>query len=172
MRLTIRRAEARDADDVAAVQVASWHATYRGLMPDRLLDDFTVEVRGPRWREILGAAEPAGVTWIAVGEDDRARGFASTGPARDSDLDAARTAELLALYVAPDLVGQGAGRLLMDHALADLRAKGFADVVLWVLDGNARAERFYRLAGLAPGRREVKVVDGANLPHTRFRRDL
>lgn len=77
-----------------------------------------------------------------------------------------------ALYLDPSHVGRGLGRALMTRALDDLRARGFAEVRLWALEGNLRAERFYACAGLSPGRRVVKHVSGHALPHVRWARGL
>src|ERR1700756_4100650 len=52
---------------------------------------------------------------------------------------------LCALYVEPDKWGQGAGAALLAAARADLLAQGYRKALLWVLVGNARAERFYRI---------------------------
>ena len=57
---------------------------------------------------------------------------------------------MYAIYLAPTAWSTGAGRALMDTALAGLRAGGYRRVVLWVLTGNARARRFYGKAGFAP----------------------
>ena len=37
--VTVRRAEAGDARQMARVHVLTWQQTYRGLMPDAVLDD-------------------------------------------------------------------------------------------------------------------------------------
>src|SRR5690349_20414839 len=132
--------------DIARVHVAAWHASYRGLMPDALLDGFTLEVRGPRWRDILAGEADDARTWIVEAERAIA-GFLSSAPTRDPDRDPSCVSEVLALYLEPARIGHGLGRALMDHALADLRARGAREVDLWVLDGNARAERFYAAAG-------------------------
>jgi GNAT superfamily N-acetyltransferase len=167
--VTIRRATPGDAEAIARVHVAAWHATYRGLMPDALLDGFTVAVRTARWRDILAAPAADARTWVVLVEA-AVVGFLSTSPTRDADRDRSKVSEVTALYVEPGRVGSGLGRALMDHALADVRDRGSTEVDLWVLDGNARAERFYGLAGFARGLREVKTVQGASLPHTRWTR--
>jgi len=38
--VAVRRATIDDAVDIADVHVATWRATYRGLMPQSLLDGF------------------------------------------------------------------------------------------------------------------------------------
>ncbi len=71
--------------------------------------------------------------------------MATLGPERSAD-DAA-LGELYLIYVLPEAWGTGAGRLLMIETLARLRDAGFAEAVLWVIDDNPRARRFYELAG-------------------------
>jgi GNAT superfamily N-acetyltransferase len=163
--VTIRLATPDDADALGRLHVAAWRAAYRGLMPDRILDGLTVEARAARWRRNLTTPLPDTNTWVAT-DGDALTGFVSAGPCRDADLPGA--GEVLALYVDPARLATGLGRRLLEHALASLRERGLAVVALWVLDGNARAERFYARAGLAPGTREAKVVDGDLLPHTRW----
>jgi GNAT superfamily N-acetyltransferase len=81
---------------------------------------------------------------VVVLEDRGAlRGVAGAGPARDDDLDRTTTGELYALYVHPDAWGRGYGDALHATALDHLWAEGFSAAVLWVLEGNHRARRFY-----------------------------
>ena len=58
------------------------------------------------------------------------------------------------LYVAPDRLGEGIGRSLLD--LAKERAAG--DLQLWTFQVNQRARRFYERNGFAA----VEFTDGAN----------
>jgi GNAT superfamily N-acetyltransferase len=55
--------------------------------------------------------------------------------------------ELMALYVDPAHVGTGVGRLLIAAAWERLRGLGVAGALLWVLEANARARRFYERDG-------------------------
>jgi ribosomal protein S18 acetylase RimI-like enzyme len=72
-------------------------------------------------------------------------GFVNVGAAREDDV--AGLGELFAIYVHPDAWGRGAGQALMTEALARLRAEGFGEAILWVLQDNPRTRRFYELAG-------------------------
>jgi GNAT superfamily N-acetyltransferase len=85
-------------------------------------------------------------------------GYASYGPERDQDgatglhpgdsvAPHSCVAELYALYVAPAWWSTGTGRALMDRVLSEVRAQGYPRIVLWVLEQNARARRFYERAG-------------------------
>ena len=49
----IRPATVDDAAAVAHVHVSSWRSTYRGLMPDAVLDSLSVERRAEFWREVI-----------------------------------------------------------------------------------------------------------------------
>lgn len=65
--------------------------------------------------------------------------WASGGPGRDDDAPVDR--ELEGIYSPARVHGSGVGQLLLDAVIADSPA------YLWVLDGNARAEAFYRRNG-------------------------
>jgi ribosomal protein S18 acetylase RimI-like enzyme len=98
-------------------------------------------------------------------------GFATTGPSRDAGTPDA--GELLALYVDPGAWGVGVGRRLMTEARECLGRRGFLTAVLWVLVGNDRAQRFYRLDGWRPdGRQRTDEVWGVSVDEICFRRDL
>jgi ribosomal protein S18 acetylase RimI-like enzyme len=150
---TVRAAVPADAEEMAHVHVRSWQVAYRGLMPDAVLDGLDERLRAERHREILSG--PAnGRTALVAEHGDRIVGFAMAGEQHDGP---DGSGEIYAIYVDPDHWGTGAGRLLMDTAVAHLTATGPRPVVLWALDGNARADRFYRRYGF--------VADGATGSH-------
>jgi GNAT superfamily N-acetyltransferase len=143
----IRRATIEDAATVARIHVRGWQWAYRGLIPDAFLDALSIEQREPVWRQQLAPDHPWH-TWIAEVNGD-ARAFVTCGPTRDASL-AAETGEVYALYQEENSAGTGVGRALLSHAMSDLRAQGFAAGILWVLEGNHRARRFYEAAGWTP----------------------
>jgi ribosomal protein S18 acetylase RimI-like enzyme len=158
----VRRATVDDAGDIARVHVRSWQVGYRGLMPDAVLDGLDPAARGVRHRKRLERPEPGSAMFVAVtravaGSATRTVvGFAETGHYRDGrDVDDA--GEIYAIYVDPAHWGTGAGRALMDVAVAQLTAAALRPVRLWTLDGNERARRFYERYGF--------VADGAVRSH-------
>ena len=70
----IRTAAPTDARAVAEIHVAAWRAAYRGIMPNALLDDLSVEKREVSWRsaiergepQVLVAAEPSQIIDLSV----------------------------------------------------------------------------------------------------------
>jgi GNAT superfamily N-acetyltransferase len=80
--------------------------------------------------------------------------------------------EVYALYVTPDWWSTGTGRSLMSRAVAALTDAGYARAVLWVLEANARARRFYERAGWAPDGAS-NVLDGlGGVVEVRYARSL
>jgi GNAT superfamily N-acetyltransferase len=137
--VTIRPADRSDAEALAPLHVEVWEEAYTGLMPQRILDDRRAEplaTRVERWRERI--AWPHGSTWVA--DDGGAlAGFVSTGRGRHGSGDL----EVMALYIRRGHYDTGLGHRLLVTAIGDQPA------YLWVLDGNARAIRFYERHGFA-----------------------
>jgi len=61
-----------------------------------------------------------------------------------------RMAELETLSVAEDARGRGVGSALMDAAYAVVREHGIEHVMVYVMDGNEGATRFYERLGFEP----------------------
>lgn len=138
--MELRRAEPNDAMEVARVHVRSWQVAYRNLMPDDYLDQLRPEDRADRYDfSNLDSHKP--YTIVAT-ESGKIRGFATTAPTRESNMP--DYGELYALYVDPGHWGRGIGVALLSAARSRLLDLGFRNGLLWVLAGNARAERFYR----------------------------
>jgi ribosomal protein S18 acetylase RimI-like enzyme len=84
---------------------------------------------------------------VLVAEQDRALvGFVAFGPA-DGEANDLKLGEIYAIYLDSAHWGQGHGRALLSAAMEGLRCRGFDEAVLWVLETNERARRFYEKAG-------------------------
>lgn len=169
--MRIREAEPKDAKAIAEVHVRSWRAAYRGQLTDEYLDGLSVDERLEQHRRSLEEPRAEWRTWVAD-DDGRVAGFAVTGPSEDADAEPS-TAEVYAIYLEPDRVGTGLGRGLFEHAVADLRERGFTVVTLWVLETNERARRFYEVAGWSTdGAETSERVDCEMRPTIRYRVEL
>jgi len=167
--MLLRQAVPGDETAVAAVHVRSWQRAYRGILPEQYLDGLRPEDRAARYTFANpGPGRPS--TVVAV-EQDVICGFATFGPSRD--LDRQNSGKIYAIYVDPALWGTGIGRALMNDARGRLGHQGFDDGLLWVLVGNERAERFYRIDGWrSDGLRRTKEVHGIEVDEVRFTRGL
>jgi GNAT superfamily N-acetyltransferase len=161
-----------DCDRVSGIRVRGWQSAYRELMPQSYLDGLGVAGDAER-RRALFARAPAGVVNL-VAEDDTGEvvGWAAHGPYRDGER---RTgdAELYAVYVDPTRFGNGIGQALLRESAGRCAAAGHPRMLLWVLEGNARARRFYERAGFrADGATDSSDVDGVAVPEVRYARPL
>jgi GNAT superfamily N-acetyltransferase len=156
----IRPGTAADAQDVARVHVATWRAAYAHVLPAHELRSLSVEQRAAWHRSYPPIIAEVGGDIV---------GFVSVGASRDTDAEG----ELYAIYVLPDRWGTGAGRALVEAGEDELRKLGHRHVVLWVLEDNPRARRFYELAGwTADGRaREIEIF-GLAVPEVRYAKEL
>lgn len=170
----VRGATAADADAIAGVGNRSWEATYRGLIPDETLDEWIRE-NPAGWRHHLATWPPdtSSRVWVAEREGVVV-GYAMTSPARDKWGEPPPGAgEITHLYLDPDVIGSGVGRVLFEHAAADLGARGFDPLVLWAFRDNPRAIGFYERMGLAIDVPDgTWVLAGVPCPIVRFRGPL
>lgn len=165
----LRSAAPGDELAVARVHVRSWQVAYRGLLPDDYLDRLRPEERAARYT--FRSGDPLRPATLVALQQGSICGFATTAPARDTD--AQGRGELCALYVDPDSWGQGIGVALIAAARKRLFEQGFKDAILWVLDSNARAYRFYQQDGWrADGSRRMETLWGVRVQELRYARVL
>ncbi|MFY0681345.1 MAG: GNAT family N-acetyltransferase [Thalassovita sp.] len=141
----IRPALAEDAAGIAIVQVASWNTTYRGILPDALIDRISVEDRTKGWQKIFDAFAQSGQGGAIVAEqNNRIVGFGSYGLQRDDDLaEQGYDGEVTALYLEKEHQRAGVGRALMAELGKQAQSAGLSKVSLWVITANTGACLFY-----------------------------
>ena len=169
----VRAARTADAAQIALVHVRSWQSAYRGLGPEGYLDSLDPVRRLVGWERVLAELDPVSDGVLVAEEGGRVQGFVAYCPSRDDDTDPRETGEITVLYLLPDAWGQGTGRRLMAAAVDGLTAAGCAQAILWVLDSNTRARRFYDAAGWRPdGSSKDEDIGGASVTELRYRRSL
>ena len=147
----VRAATPADARAIAAVHVGTWQEAYAHVFPAEFLDALSIDRRAEMWTR---AATTAPEDLLVATDDGRIIGFVCVGPSEDEE----GAGELYAIYVERSHWGTGAGAALMDAAVERLRAGGFAEAILWVLDDNPRARRFYERHGWrVDGRRRERI---------------
>jgi len=142
--------------------VRSWQAAYRDVLPADRLDAITVGQRVPLWERLLANEEQA--TFVAE-DEGRVVAFVNVGRSRDADAGG----ELYAIYALPEAWGSGTAQEMMTSALGALREAGHAHAVLWVLEENPRARRFYEREGWTlDGERKVEQFLGVDVAEVRY----
>ncbi len=167
--IDIRAATSVDASAIAEIHVASWRATYPGIMPASYLAGLSVEQRTIAWRDVLDAGRPRVALAFTEGEP---RGWIAYGPTRDSDKDPA-WGEIEAIYLHPSHCDLGIGAALVAHARRSLHDAGHRWVSLWVLVENRRAKAFYEREGfVAEHDAKTFEIDGVPIEEIRYWRAL
>jgi GNAT superfamily N-acetyltransferase len=171
-RPTIRPATVEDATVLGGIAGRAWNLTYRGIVPDPVLDEW-IATAADNWLRTLQHPPAHGEwrPWVAD-RDDAVVGYLTTTPATDEWLPPPQGAgEVTNLYLEPDAIGTGVGRRLYEHGVADLRERGFNPLVIWAFRDNPRARRFYEGMGLTIDAETDWVLGGVPCPIVRYRLD-
>lgn len=164
MKTQIRPATAQDVPALAFVHHTAWQETYAGLIDRDYLNARTVE-RSAR------SMEKAWSTISVAVCDGRVVGFCGCGASRDAD-SPPDTGEVQGIYLLRDFQRLGLGRALMEDVLRRLKASGYQKAILWVLDSNAKAIRFYEKAGFLPDGAAKTAILGSPVTELRYARNL
>ena len=164
--VTIRAANRADAGPIARVHVDSWRTTYEGVVPSEYLAGLSYRDRESMWNEALTTDKLAMSILVAETEGGDVVGFASAGPERDGN--STYKGELYAVYLLQEHQTLGLGRRLVSAVARRLLACGFNSMLLWVLEDNRPACRFYEsLGGERVGRKTV-AIGGADLEEVSY----
>jgi ribosomal protein S18 acetylase RimI-like enzyme len=167
MSVLLRTAEGVDLFGVGAVHQRSRAAAYAGILSPETLAMRSAEAFGEWWSERWKwECETHRLT--VADRDGEVVGFTYVGPSETPG-----AVELYGIHVDPAHVGTGLGRRLMINALAQLTELGGDRAVLWVLEANEVARRFYDRGGWTPdGATRTEPVNGEPVAQLRYSYEL
>lgn len=154
----IRPATVADARTLAELEVRAWRWAYVDIVAEQ--DMITVDEREARWRS-AGAVEGAFVLEIG----GRVVGAVEVRPDRDDPA----VGCVRGLDVEPAAQGAGVGAALYEHAIARLRADGFAEATVWLFEANGHARAFFERRGWTA---DGATGTAAEAPELRYRQTL
>lgn len=147
----VHSAQPGDAAMIARIQVRTWRAAYREVLPSPALDEATSPAAEQQWQhnwqEAIAHPPSKRHAVLVATESDRVVGFAAIEPAGDSDCLPATDAEMLTLLVDPEAGRRGHGSRLLAAAADHLRAHGFVTAVTWIFADDAVTRSFLESAG-------------------------
>lgn len=130
--------EKDDPLQISNIYEQSWKHAYKGIIPQQFLDS----IPSGRWVKSL---DTPGRTHFAAELDGKLIGTASICPSRwEKHKDCG---EIVSIYFLPEYIGKGFGGALFDRCVSELTKQGFERVILWVLEENLAARRFYERNG-------------------------
>ena len=141
-----------DAPLLTATRQKVWNATYRGIYPDEMIDDYAFEAHLAR--DVKRITDPENTVWLAMDGDDCV-GYLYVGPCgygRYKDFDFC----LNSLYFLPPYQKMGLGRMALAMTAAECRRRGFDKFFCGCSTHNRNARAFYEHMGGILG----KVSDG------------
>ena len=156
MDVRIREAVPEDAGPMAKVHIDTWRTAYAGIVPSEHLAGLSYERREAVWVQILTRDQPAQCNFVAETVGGEIVGFAGGGPEREGD--STHRGELYAIYLLREHQRGGIGRRLACAVARGLLCAGFDSMLLWVLEENHTARRFYEsLGGVKVGRKAIEI---------------
>ena len=126
-----------DAPAIARIYIESWNSGFGDILGERALTDAGIE----RWERDLA---DACVAWTVAEADGEIAGFVGVRPSRDPADPSLGEVDTIA--VDPARWRGGIGRMLMSHALDQLRQR-YLGAVLWTVADYSRGYAFYRATG-------------------------
>jgi GNAT superfamily N-acetyltransferase len=169
----VRDAQASDAAAIAALQVRSWKAAYRGIVPDTFLDDLAEDAWLERWTDQLAAAKREAIHQLVSTDAPNGppRAIAVCGPAIEPT--AELTGQLYVLYADPPSWRRGHGAALLRCVHELLAGDGHSGAMLWVAEDNRRSIEFYDHHGWTKdGETHREEVAGVLFDEVRMIREL
>ena len=152
-----------DDDRVAISKVyeESWKYTYRGIIPQDYLDSIPTG----KWAQNLDCEGWETMVLIEYGE---IMGTSSFCKSRFEQF--AEQGEIISIYLLPDYMGKGYGKILLESVVMELKAQGYEEAFVWVLEENVSARRFYEKFGFQQTDDVFEdCIGGKNLREIRYR---
>ncbi|MEU1686207.1 GNAT family N-acetyltransferase [Micromonospora sp. NPDC005707] len=176
----VRPARPSDAGEIARLQLATWRAAYRRILPRHVLDNLDEAYLARRWSAAV-QEPPSGAHRVLVAVEQAEQsylvGFAASGPADAEALAPGEPAEALAdgvaavtdLLVEPRWGRRGHGSRLLAAMVDHWREDGFTRAVAWAFDADAATRAFLTSTGWEPdGAARALDVDDMLVPQVRL----
>ncbi len=163
----VRLATEADLPTVAGIHIASWQDAYKGVVPDALLANRSVEGSLSGWRSTF-AKYPANIT-VATAQDGAIHGFCCAGPVVDTAKNAPFEFQIYGLHVLPASRQRGIGSALLRAAFARAReSERMRSAIVWTLRDLQLSRRFYEREGGQVVKTDVWSIDGTALPEVAY----
>ena len=166
MDIRIRTANVANAAGIARVHVESWRSTYASAVSDNFLASLSYRDRESGWINVLSKNPNPDRVVVAETGKREIIGFASGGPEREGNQ--AYRGKLYVNYLLDKSQSQGIGRKLTSAIAHGLLDDGIASMLVWVLEENLPARRFYEALGGEPVGQKNITIGEQELPEISY----
>ena len=166
--LEIRYANIKDARTLGEIHSKSWKVAYKGIVPDEILKNITVEKRQVYFEKALTE------NWeedAIIFKDNDAVGLICIGKCRDADKTDA-FGEIWGIYLLPEYWNMGIGYELINWGVNELKKRNYSKVTLWVLEENTNARNFYEKVGFKHDGTVKEITIGKKLVEYRYEKAI
>ena len=141
--------------ELSNVYQKSWNHTYRNIIPQGYLDS----IPEGHWADNV---KQEGIHTLVMRRDNSIIGTASFCPSRWERYHG--YGEIISIYFLPEYMGKGYGKQLLGKAMDELKKMGFTELLLWVLEKNHAARKFYEACRFSDcGERKSENIGGEKL---------
>lgn len=123
---------------ISKIYEESWKYAYNNIVPQNYLNS----IPAGKWAPNLDNPDRKTLIYI---DNDTMVGTSSFGKSRFEQFDG--WGEIISIYLLPDYIGKGYGKILLESTILELKKVGLENVFLWVLEENIRARHFYERLG-------------------------
>lgn len=164
----IRYANIKDARTLGEIHSKSWKVAYKGIVQDEILKNITVEKRQAYFEKALTE------NWeedAIIFKDNDAVGLICIGKCRDADK-TDTCGEIWGIYLLPEYWNMGIGSELINWGINELSKRNFSKVILWVLEENINARKFYEKVGFKHDGTVKEITIGKKLVEYRYEKAI
>ncbi|MEM7736829.1 MAG: GNAT family N-acetyltransferase [Deinococcota bacterium] len=167
--MTFRRAEITDIPRIAEIQTLAWHTAYRDILPKNILEQSDRDSFLALWQERFQAGHHD-VHLLVDDQDYQTVGFCRTADSKAVGSALSGYGELTHLYLDTEKLAKGLGYKLFAFALDHLKALNYEGMLLWTLEQNQRARRFYERQGMTTdgAQRDDPAILGEGIFEVRY----
>lgn len=140
----IRKIKKEDSTEVTHVITVAWNETYKGIVPDDVLEELYTNEK-ERAKRLSKAFDEDEVLGLVLEVDNKIVGISYYGTAKDTDYD--NCGEIRALYIINKYHGYGFGKKLVEESIKELKKMGFNKMIICCLRDNINANKFYEHIG-------------------------
>lgn len=148
--ILIRKAKESDARGIVEVNTYTWLTTYKGLMPNELLES-RIKTIDDRVSKTANSITENDNAYVAI-DNDKIIGIMSYGKSRNNEYP--ESGEIYSIYILKEYQGLGIGKKLFMVGINELINKGYHTMILNVLNGNSTIKFYEKYCGKKVGEKQ------------------
>ena len=137
----IRKVRYEDIEQIVDINIQDWKKVYKGIIDDSSLENLDKKEKIEKWKKSYNKGN-----LIVFEKDEKVLGYCRYDDNianKNNEIDS----EIIALYVKYDNLGQGIGKKLVEYVKEDLKNKNRKKMIIWCLQENINARKFYEKIG-------------------------